>query len=160
MHCTGIVKPSGNEPVNCKVREIFGKIVEIANKIMLFVVDEIKINPFRSNQIKRGMTKPRCFFFEKNESIIANLSRRHFRPTQEYRKLLPEIYEKAGLPPETLAEWSQYAGCSSCPCSPGFILRHPDGCPDELMNHIFVTVVMDETEALKLMAQGNLEAFV
>jgi hypothetical protein len=28
------------------------------------------------------------------------------------------------------------------------------------MNHIFVTVVMDETEALKLMAQGNLEAFV
>ena len=58
MHCTGIVKPSGNEPVNCKVREISRKIVEIANKIMLFVVDEIKINPFRPNQIKRGMTKP------------------------------------------------------------------------------------------------------
>lgn len=42
-------------------------------------------------------------------------------PFRDYRKLLPEVFEKLGLPKTTKARWSQKAGCS-CGCSPGFIL--------------------------------------
>lgn len=48
---------------------------------------------------------------------------RRSRPYTEYRKLLPEIFEKAGIPAGTKASWSQKAGCS-CPCSPGFVLDY------------------------------------
>lgn len=87
---------------------------------------------------------------KKNESVIAHLNRRRYRPYQEYRKLLPKIYEQLNLPSETKANWSQYAGCS-CPCSPGFIMRLPDGFFYE--RDIFITVVMDLDEALTLMAK-------
>jgi hypothetical protein len=122
---------------------------------VLFIIDEIKLRSFEASEHQRGMKKPRCYFFEKNESILAQLSRRHYRPYQEYRKLLPQVYEKAGFPVDTKARWSKYAGCS-CPCSPGFILQHSNKLA---LHHVFVTVVMDETEALKLMSQNKIEVF-
>ncbi|WP_449416014.1 hypothetical protein [Phormidium nigroviride] len=129
-------------------------VADIQNNALLFVIDEVELREFETRELQRGKN-PRCFFFEKNESILAHLSRRHHRPSQDYRKLLPQVYEKAGFPADTKARWSQYAGCS-CPCSPGFILYHPEGLK---LHHVFVSVVMDETEALKLMAQGNMKAF-
>ena len=47
---------------------------------------------------------------------------RYNNPHQVYRKMvLPQAFKLLGLPPDTVARWSQYAGCS-CPCSPGFVL--------------------------------------
>lgn len=40
-----------------------------------------------------------------------------------FRKALPAIYERLGIPAGTKAVWSQTAGCS-CPCSPGFIIDY------------------------------------
>ena len=47
---------------------------------------------------------------------------RYNNPHTVYRKMvLPQAFKELGLPSDTVARWSQYAGCS-CPCSPGFIL--------------------------------------
>ena len=64
----------------------------------------------------------RLYFFHERETLGENLFNRRHRSHREYRKLLPEVLERAGLPANTKAKWSQYAGCSMCPCSPGFIL--------------------------------------
>jgi len=67
---------------------------------------------------------------------------RHNRPVQLYRSLLPEIFEKLGLPADTKARWSQKAGCS-CPCSPGFILSHHENF------NFYAFVTADDPEAVK-----------
>ncbi len=70
-------------------------------------------------------TKMRVFFTPKGETIMENfLGGRHNRPYKEYRKFLPEVFEQMGVPADTTASWSQKAGCSMCPCSPGFVLSH------------------------------------
>lgn len=67
--------------------------------------------------------RPRIYFFHVGETIIDNLRNRRNRPQDEYRKLLPEVLERAGIPQECVAKirWSQKAGCT-CGCSPGFIV--------------------------------------
>lgn len=74
----------------------------------------------------------RIHFFV-DETIIENLENRRNRPYTEYRKLLPEVFEKLGIPANTKASWRQNAGCS-CGCSPAFIvevLYH---------NHVYVDI--------------------
>lgn len=117
-------------------------------KKMLYIVDTLETRPYSSGKLDRKC--PRVYFFEKNESILAHLNRRHYRPHQEYRKLLPQVYKQLDFPLGVKAKWSQYAGCS-CPCSPGFILKLPDDF--SYQQDIFVTVVMDLDEALALMAK-------
>lgn len=120
---------------------------------MLYIIDTLNTRPFSSGKIEKKC--PRVYFFEKNESILAHLHRRHYRPHQEYRKLLPQVYAKLDFPSGVKAKWSQYAGCS-CPCSPGFILKLPDDFSYE--QDIFVTVVMDLDKALVLMAKEQQSA--
>lgn len=69
-------------------------------------------------------SKPRLYISIAGENILENFAYRMDRPTQLYRQVLPEIFEKLGLPPETKASWNQKAGCS-CGCSPGFVLTIP-----------------------------------
>lgn len=124
------------------------RTLQQVEKNMLYIIDRLETRPFSSGKLSKKC--PRVYFFEKNESILANLDRRHYRPHQEYRKLLRQIYKQLNFPPGVKAKWSQYAGCS-CPCSPGFILRLPDGFSYE--QDIFITVVMDLDEALAVMAK-------
>ena len=65
--------------------------------------------------------KPRIYFFIEDETIFDNLMNRRSRPYDEYRKLLPKVFKKAGIKADTKARWSQRAGCS-CGCSPAFIV--------------------------------------
>ena len=66
-------------------------------------------------------SKSRVYFLP-DETIGENLENRRGRPYNEYRKMLPKVFKKAGIP-EVKANWRQTAGCS-CGCSPGFILEH------------------------------------
>lgn len=67
-------------------------------------------------------SKPRLYISPEGEGILANFANRTSRPYNTYRKMLPQIFLALGLPANTKARWSQHAGCSMCPCSPGFIL--------------------------------------
>ena len=71
----------------------------------------------------RGGKKTRVYVFPKGESLYENLMNRRTRPHTVYRKeVLPAVFRAMGLPENTRARWSRYAGCS-CPCSPGFVLE-------------------------------------
>lgn len=66
--------------------------------------------------------KTRVYVFPQGETLLENLANRKSRPYTAYRKeVLPAVFRAMGLPENTRAKWSQYAGCS-CPCSPGFVL--------------------------------------
>ena len=66
--------------------------------------------------------KTRVYVFPKGETLMDNLMNRKARPYTVYKKeVLPSVFRAMGLPENTKARWSQYAGCS-CPCSPGFVL--------------------------------------
>lgn len=82
-----------------------------------------------TGEMERRQTKPRVYFFVKDESVLDNLSNRRNRPKNFYRTLLPEIYKKLGISELTKAVWSQKAGCR-CGCSPGFILQDEDFAQD------------------------------
>lgn len=69
--------------------------------------------------------KTRIYIDVADESVWDNLLNRRSRPHLEYRKLLPQILEELGLAADTKVRWSQHAGCSMCPCSPGFVIQTP-----------------------------------
>jgi len=77
---------------------------------------------------KRGMyeaeAKVRVYVWPVGENVLANVRNRRSRPYTDYRKLLPEILQEAGVIEKGdafKASWRQTAGCN-CGCSPGFIL--------------------------------------
>lgn len=65
---------------------------------------------------------PRMYVDVADETILDNLMNRRRRPYNEYKRMI----RMSGLPTVidlTKLSWSQKAGCSMCPCSPGFILN-------------------------------------
>ena len=70
---------------------------------------------------------PRIYVHPKGETILENLFiGRHNRPYKMYRELiLPTVLEELGWDTDTKLRWSQKAGCTMCPCSPGFIVTLP-----------------------------------
>lgn len=100
---------------------------------------------------------PRLYVFPENESVLENLlGGRHNRPVALYRKALPAIFKELGLPEDTKASWSQYAGCS-CPCSPGFILNDPRLRDDE-RDEFWVTVGRTQVDETVREAVNDLKA--
>jgi len=69
--------------------------------------------------------KSRLYVSVEDENMAENFAFRWDRPWTEYRKLMPEILQRLGLPEDTKYNWSQKAGCW-CGCSPGFVLTLPD----------------------------------
>lgn len=68
-------------------------------------------------------SKVRVFVFPAGETLLDNLViGRLSRPVAAYRTALPAIFAAAGIDQGTKARWDQHAGCSMCPCSPGFVL--------------------------------------
>lgn len=80
---------------------------------------------------KRG----RVYLFPEGETILENLCNRRTHPVADYKKLMPEILERAGIPAQKVS-WSQKCGCS-CGCSPGFILSETYGV------ELFVDISME-----------------
>ena len=73
-------------------------------------------------------SKTRIYVHLTGETLRANLSNRRARPHTVYRKeVLPKLFTQLGWNPDTKVKWSQYAGCSSCPCSPGFVVDNVYG---------------------------------
>jgi hypothetical protein len=69
-------------------------------------------------------THTRIFIHPACETPLENLLERNDRPYRQWRKdVLPEVLSQLNLPADTRVRWSQFAGCTLCPCSPGFILN-------------------------------------
>lgn len=81
-------------------------------------------------------SKPRVYFWEDGESILDHLANRRCEPYRIYRKVLDNVLQDLGVTYDR-ANWSQRAGCTMCPCSPGFILT---GVPYPAKFDVFVKV--------------------
>jgi hypothetical protein len=84
--------------------------------------------------------RTRVYFWPEGETSLQNLFEgRHSRPFLEFRRqLMDEVLRQAGLR-EQKALWSQKAGCSMCPCSPGFVLEDLAGYETGIPEDIHVT---------------------
>ena len=66
-------------------------------------------------------SKPRVYVSADSKfNLLEDLKNRTRRPHAVWRPIVLEILEEMGFTMKRM-NWSQYAGCSSCPCSPGFI---------------------------------------
>lgn len=71
-------------------------------------------------------SRPRIYIHPEGETIHENLQNRRDRPYTIYKKeVLPQLFRTLGLNPKKLG-WSQKAGCTMCPCSPGFVVQSRD----------------------------------
>jgi hypothetical protein len=59
-------------------------------------------------------------------SVLEDLANRKRRPHHIWRPRVAEALSRIGIQFGYLS-WSQKAGCSMCPCSPGFIVQGDDG---------------------------------
>ena len=88
--------------------------------------------------------KPVIYFHVDQESITDDLIKRHHRPHKEYKKLIKEALTLAGLPIDSEYKWTwnPKAGCSMCPCSPGFTPNNMSSVPFNVItgNSIYVTI--------------------
>lgn len=79
---------------------------------------------YKARDVKEYNSKPRIYVHPAGESIMENFANRRSRPSKLYRQLAVAPALKAlGLPADTKVTWSQFAGCTMCPCSPGFIVQ-------------------------------------
>jgi hypothetical protein len=67
-------------------------------------------------------THSRAFVWVKDETVMENLMNRRNRPVKLYREIAERGLIEAGIDFYQLS-WSKHAGCSMCPCSPGFIVK-------------------------------------
>lgn len=72
--------------------------------------------------IRRGTTKAtRIYIWPSNETISENLINRRSRPHEEWRMtIIPELIKRGFIDKDTKMTWDRFAGCTMCPCSPGF----------------------------------------
>lgn len=71
--------------------------------------------------------RSKVFFWPEDFTVDEHLGGRFNRPYERLRFRLRSVWRLIGLPEEQWPEtrqvkWSQKAGCSVCPCSPGFIV--------------------------------------
>jgi hypothetical protein len=77
-------------------------------------------------RLKRYYKAPRVYVSIADENIMQNLANRTVRPNTLYKKLIKgPVLAALGVTAATHdLIWSQKAGCTMCPCSPGFVLKH------------------------------------
>jgi hypothetical protein len=68
--------------------------------------------------------RPRIYVTPEGETVMENFREgRHTRPYNQYKQeVLPQLFRKLGLEGVKVG-WSKKAGCTMCPCSPGFIVK-------------------------------------
>jgi len=64
---------------------------------------------------------PRVYVWPEGENLLENMANRTSRPTALYRKIAKVALAELGI--SGTLRWDQHAGCSMCPCSPGFVLK-------------------------------------
>lgn len=86
-------------------------------------------------------SRPAVYFNLDRESVLTQLFDRRSRPYNEFKKVLDQALQMAGLTIKaTDMGWSQYAGCT-CPCSPGFVAKKAP-----LTHNVYVTYKIEEGE--------------
>ncbi len=97
---------------------------DLLTKLAVTKVEVIERDPTDIESWK----EPRLYFWLKTGerlNVLEMLQMRGSEPHEEVRGLLPEALKGAGLHAFDADEirWSRKAGCSMCPCSPGFIMH-------------------------------------
>jgi hypothetical protein len=78
--------------------------------------------PYLSMTIREKERRSRMYVWPKNESVMENFVNRRHRPVEAWRSVLKSsVLPKLAIP-TTGMRWDTKAGCSTCPCSPGFVL--------------------------------------
>lgn len=90
--------------------------------------------------------KARVFVSPGKFNLLEDLTNRTRRPYDAWRQPVLEALARIGIRP-TKMRWSQRAGCTMCPCSPGFIL---EGVPEARRTSFHITLpdapTVDETK--------------
>lgn len=96
--------------------------------------------------------RPRIYVSPDGETVMENfVEGRHTRPYTLYKaEVLPQLFRLLGLNSIKVG-WSKKAGCTMCPCSPGFIVK--DG---NVPYDIWVTVTDKYVGPGKLTISGTL----
>lgn len=124
--------------------------------------------PNQPGMYREWVKGTQIYVHEKGETLVENFINRRNRPVDVYRdaayaaiKLFPELDGHK-------LRWSVHAGCSMCPCSPGFMLKDSDlhsfrfcidNKPVDLWVDIdrttpYVPIAVQEEMAQKLMSGG------
>lgn len=78
----------------------------------------------REEREQRRYLAGRVFVWVKDETVFENLQNRTTRPTEQYKLIALSALKQAGYDIDSFKlVWSQKAGCTMCPCSPGFIMK-------------------------------------
>lgn len=80
---------------------------------------------FSGRRLETKFGESIVFLSFKGETILDNLANRRTRPHTQLKPLVAKELSKNGIKFEKLA-WSKNAGCTMCPCSPGFIIKNGD----------------------------------
>lgn len=91
----------------------------------------------RNYDLESPHGRTRVYFSHEGENIIQHFGNRHARPVKLYKEQLKAVAKAMGLPEDTKFRWSTKAGCTMCPCSPGFI------CDADLGRDVHVTLSGD-----------------
>jgi hypothetical protein len=117
--------------------------MKIKNVKVIKNTPEGSFNGGISYRAHKKSQKPKIYFFIEDETILENLENRCSRPYKEYKKLIPEALTRLNLVnPGYKWKWDPKAGCSMCPCSPGFVPSNMSSIPsNDLTSHsIYVTI--------------------
>lgn len=84
---------------------------------------EIEANIGRALWEQGRAKKPRLYVYGDKFDVIEDLTNRCRRPHGLYRQEVRDLFEQLNVPIDIEGmRWNQNAGCSMCPCSPGFVL--------------------------------------
>lgn len=93
---------------------------------------EVRKRTYKSTRNERELNaKTRVYVFHDGESVLEGFGNRTARPNKVYRKeVMPDVLdallletEGGWVNPNHKFDWSKWAGCSMCPCSPGFVMQ-------------------------------------
>lgn len=103
-------------------------VTSIENDIVR--ITRISITERRWESARDYNKKPRLFPWIKDFSVQGDIleGERYNKPHKHLKKLLKIALKAAGVPSEEVDNlsftWNIHAGCSMCPCSPGFIIKN------------------------------------
>jgi hypothetical protein len=87
-------------------------------------VGQRKQRGWSRSDVREFNKAPRIYVSVKDETVLENLDRRLARPSKLWADAVDPALEALGVSRAThTATWSRNAGCSMCPCSPGFVVR-------------------------------------
>lgn len=82
---------------------------------------QVRKRVHRNCSLNEYSAKARVYISHDGESILEGFGSRAARPYTIYRKhVMPFVLAHLGY--DGKFSWSKHAGCTMCPCSPGFIL--------------------------------------